>query len=158
MLNDRHWKQPENSRKRCRVGPGQSAGDTAGEQPKHPNNSCFSCLSGCFGAVSPAFRPRTTRHLFRLFSGWFQCRSFHPHWAIGTFLAKPLFAKPPFGFPRHGLSLSSANFDLVVALLSGSLGSQNFPRPKNPRKALKNYNLAHLRLLLKLTEKLQKIC
>ena len=65
-------KTAENSRKRCRVGPGQTAGKTAEKQSRQLFFGCFGCFSGCFSAVVP----RPPRHLFRLFFGCFQCRAF----------------------------------------------------------------------------------
>ena len=41
----------KHSRKRCRVGPGQTAAKQPEKQPKHPKDSCFDCVSGVFLAV-----------------------------------------------------------------------------------------------------------
>ena len=47
----------KNSRKKCRVGPGQTAEKQPEKQPKRPKNSCFDCFSQVF------------RLFFRLFFG-----------------------------------------------------------------------------------------
>ena len=102
------WKQLENSRKRCRVGPKQSGG----KQPKNSRNirkNCrfdfdgSGCFSGCFSAFFPALFTTTKRpsslllilFLFSLFSFVlpFKIPSF-----ILAFVHQPLFVNIFFHF------------------------------------------------------------
>ena len=54
--NARHWKQPKNSRKGCRVGHGKTAEKQPEKHPKHPKNSRNSCFSGVSGVFPAVFR------------------------------------------------------------------------------------------------------
>ena len=69
----------ENSRKRCRVGPGQTAGETAEKQPekhpKHPKQKFFGCLAA-HPAVSRLFSRQFTRGPLGTFFGCFQGPAF----------------------------------------------------------------------------------
>ena len=57
-------KQPKNSRKRCRVGPAQSAGETAEKQPEKHSKHAKQLFFGCLAAPPAVFR-LFSRHFTR---------------------------------------------------------------------------------------------
>ena len=69
----RHWKQPK--KVPSAWVPGKVPVQQPEKQPRLSKQLFFGCFNCSFGCVL-AFLPWPPRHLFRLFSGLFQCRAF----------------------------------------------------------------------------------
>ena len=103
----RHWKQGENSRKRCRVGHRKTADKKPEEQPKHPKENCFGCF-GCFPAVFWL--------LFGCFTGTVPSLGI----IFGCFSAVFIFGHlAPFGTSVDGRSLVTQHCDPPPIALQG---------------------------------------